>query len=95
MLLGLTGVGLFAMACRRYLVQGISGQLLQVHLPGKFDKPAHSFHRIAPFSPEEITPLLLRAITLNDFVQVQSWQLSWTLCFSEQTPQWMPAPLPR
>ncbi len=52
MILGLTGVGLFAMACGRDLVQGISGQLLHVHSPGKFDNRAHSFHKIAPFSPE-------------------------------------------
>jgi|TARA_B110000971_G_scaffold77907_1_gene80080 hypothetical protein len=75
MLLGLTGVGLFAMVSHRYLEQAIFRQCLHVHLPGRFDGPTHSLHQFI----------------LDESVQVQSWQLNWALClcFSKQTPQWV------
>lgn len=74
-LLGLAGLGLFAMACHRFVVQALLGQSLHVHLPGWFDNPTHS----------------LQQITLDEVAQVQSWQLSWALClcFSKLPPQWV------
>jgi hypothetical protein len=74
-LLGLAGLGLFAMACHRSVVQALLGQSLHVHLPGWFDNPTHS----------------LQQITLDEAAQVQSWQLSWALClcFSKLPPQWV------
>ena len=76
-LLGLAGLGLFAMACHRFVVQALLGQSLHVHvhLLGWFDNPTHS----------------LQQITLDEAAQVQSWQLSWALClcFSKLPPQWV------
>ena len=74
-LLGLAGLGLFAMACHRSVVQALLGQSVHVHLPGRFDNPMHS----------------LQQITLDEAAQVQSWQLNWALClcFSKLPPQWV------
>lgn len=74
-LLGLAGLGLFAMACHRIVVQALLGQCLHLHLPGKFDNSTHS----------------LQQITLDDAAQAQNWQLSWVLClcFSRTPPQWV------
>ena len=74
-LLGLAGLGLFAMVCHRVVVQALLGQSLYVHLPGRFDSPTHS----------------LQQITLDEAIQVQIWQLSWALClcFSKAPPQWV------
>jgi hypothetical protein len=74
-LLGLTGFGLFAMACHSYLMHAIADKFLYLHLPGEFDNPARS----------------LQQISLNEPMHIQSWQLNWALClcFQGQPPQWV------
>ena len=63
------------MSCNRYVVQAFLDQSLHVHLLGRFDDPTQS----------------LLPITLDDAVDVESWQLDWSLCLSfiNQAPQWV------
>jgi hypothetical protein len=75
MLLGVTGLSLFAVVGHRYLLNAICSQFFYIYVPGTLDRPTQSLHQI----------------TLQQDNQISTWQLNWAmcLCFRGQDPQWI------